>query len=172
MLKTLLRQLLVIFAPSVVDEFVREGQVLQKKKELRERDEFLCQTYDTLRSTAVISVDGLYGNIVVGFVTGTTRIGLTNVPLPIVQDYVTLTTAICYGPIMVFTQERLEALCKLTPRERWILVNHTTHPALEEVEVAYSDRDKVQEPLTGAQLKSRLMDNSFFDHLNQQPQRS
>lgn len=116
----------------ILDE--QERQCREHDRRRKEREDSELYTLQCLLNKPVIGISNEWENPLVGTVVDIDFITQARCPVPIVRDALTGEDHIALCKIMPFTIQRFQAVMKLTPYERWCLIDSQN-------EVEYRDND-------------------------------
>jgi len=110
------------------NEKLHEGISQERTRQQEFRDKIELTELQSLVGKPVIGFSNEWENIVVGVVTDLQFISKAQKPIPVVFNYLTGKEQLVICKLMPFTEQRLKALIKLDPYERWCLISPSNKP--------------------------------------------
>jgi virulence-associated protein VapD len=143
---------------------IDQGRRLERDQEAANRNAWLQESIDQIKACPVIALSGPHGDLAIGFMAGSTRVSAAKVPMPLIHNYIDCTTGIAFGTVFLWTEQRFQALMKLSAEERWSLFNCMSNINAYDVEVR--DDTMPSHILSMPQIVEKLTVNRFFEHLS------
>lgn len=137
---------------------VRERDVSEQTR----KDEFARNAAFLRIGDPIIVVGNEWENLIVGFVVDVDLITAAQQPAFIVKDYLSGTTCMTFGEVIDFSNQRLNALLKLDPFERWSLISkmgHHNHSSFSKKQL----EDSSERLLSEAEVHDCLRRTTFFE---------
>lgn len=132
-----------------------------REKIIQQQVQIANETLSKLITLPVIGITGGRSNPVVGVVIAVTNVGTNGIPVPLISDYIDMSSLVFFGKLFIYSPERLEAICKLTPKERDLLFTNELSLFVPEVDICLEiDNSKV---LSYTELNEILKTHHFFD---------
>lgn len=115
------------------------GVLDEQERHTKRYDAIRLIAIETLMNKKVICISNEWENPLIGTVVGIEFITQAQNPVPIVRCAITGKDILTLSKVMAFTMQRFEALMKLTPYERWCLIDTQN-------EIPYRTTDKRELP--------------------------
>jgi len=151
---------------SILKWFTRKTHTPSAKEILHSQHDWVKGYLDGYLNKPIIAVTGEHTPLVIGFLLGTRVIGDGLMPCPVVSDYVSLNTQLAIGRIWPYSDYILQTLCKLTPEQRWLLINTVDSFPRMQIPVA-GDEPQEAEPTYEGYIDI-LNRNHYFEHVLKQ----
>lgn len=133
-----------------------DGINQERNRQSDTRDKIELDALRSLMGKAVIGISNEWENPLIGTMVDVDFITKAMRPVPVVHNVLTGETHITFAKIMPFTMQRFVAIMKLTPYERWCLID-------DQLPVDYRDNDprKLPSLLTYDEIMVKLVDAEF-----------
>lgn len=138
-----------------IEEEANKLYLLNKENEENNRMKYKELEFISYLNKKVIVVSNEWENPVIGKVKEIQYVSLAKVPTFVVHDYITGEECLVFGKVFHYTDQKFEAIMKLTPFELCSLL-------YSDIETEYI-KSKKEERKTKEELKEILIKNGFYN---------
>ena len=151
----LIWKIVKIVSPNLFPKLIIAHNKYESARRAKELINDLLRVY---KDKPIITLNGVDSDVIVGYVTHYTEVGANGLCLPIVQDYVSGNSVICFSKLLPFSNEMIDQLCSMDKYVRWSLLDYFD-PNKSRIGITDDTADFIC--MSADEVREKLKDNGF-----------